>query len=110
MTRPVPRSLQEIWRVGCAEEPLSDIEREHFRNLARSRFYTFRLGMEHAQASDDEKRTVSLIAGFVTELNNHPGLEHVWRASEFVWDPAAGDVERSLAERRAGPADDATIH
>ncbi|MBS03501.1 MAG: hypothetical protein CMQ24_12440 [Gammaproteobacteria bacterium] len=103
-------SLQEIWRLGCADEPLSDGDREHFVGLARSRFFTFRLGMEHARSGNDAGKRASLIAGFVTELASGPGLERAWRDSEFFRDPGAEDVEEALTERRDGAGDHARVH
>lgn len=103
-------SLQEIWRLGCADDDLSDSDREHFAGLARSRFFTFRLGMEHARSVNDAGKRASLIAGFVTELAAGPGLERVWRDSDFFRDPGARDVEQALTERRDGAGDDTLVH
>jgi hypothetical protein len=45
---PPKRSLQEIWRLGCAGEALTEEDFEHFHSLARSRFHTFALSADEA--------------------------------------------------------------
>lgn len=77
-------SLQEIWRLGCLGDRLSSNDREHFVKMARNRFYTFQLGIQHEVfGAMAEEKIDSLIRGLVTELYEGPGLEREWRESEF---------------------------
>jgi hypothetical protein len=95
-------SLQEIWRIGCSGEALSEKDREHFLGLARSRFYTFRLGMAHAQGTGNPAKGTSLLDGLVTELIENPGLERVWHGSEFADDLNAEAVRAEIEKRSNG--------
>ncbi len=76
-------SVEQIWQVGCARDPLSDHDWQHFISLARNRFYTFELGMQHALDTKEVKHAEGLQAGFVTELMQAPGLEALWLQTEF---------------------------
>lgn len=80
---PPKRSLQEIWRLGCAGDALSEEDSEHFKTLARSRFHTFALSADEAHLSRGHKETAIwialLIKGLVRELRENPGLERLWQ-------------------------------
>ena len=81
------KGLQEIWKLGCAGEPLTPPEAKHFTDLAASRFHTFILSAESAyqsKASDEAKAWVALLVqGLVTELITSPGLKRAWYDSPF---------------------------
>ena len=70
-------SLQEIWKLGCSNESLTPDDQKRFAAMARSRFHTFQLGIDHA--SDDDDHSLGLIRGLAIELNDNPGLEKVWQ-------------------------------
>ena len=80
---PPKRSLQEIWRLGCAGEALTEEDFEHFKSLARSRFHTFALSADEAHQSRGQKEAATwialLIKGLVRELRENPGLERLWQ-------------------------------
>lgn len=95
-------SLQEIWRLGCLGDPLSENDRTHFVKMARNRFYTFQLGLQHeifgAERSDDKIEL--LIRGLATELFEGPGLEREWHDSEFSEGRFAERVSREVKRRQ----------
>ena len=82
---PPKRSLQEIWRLGCAGEVLTEEDFEHFKSLARSRFHTFAMSADEAHQSRGQKeaatRIALLIKGLVRELRENPGLERLWQGT-----------------------------
>jgi hypothetical protein len=96
-------SLTEIWHKGCLGETLSPHDAKHFADLAKSRFYTFRLSMGHAhQSTRGEKlaeRTKPLISGFASELMSSPGLERFWRDSDYFNDASGKQVAAELERR-----------
>ena len=53
---PPKRSLQEIWRLGCEGQALCAEDLDHFKALARSRFYTFALSAYEAHQSRGQKK------------------------------------------------------
>ena len=79
------RSLQEIWRLGCAGEALTEEDLEHFNGLARSRFHTFALSADEAHRSRGQEEAATwvalLIKGLARELRESPGLERLWQAT-----------------------------
>jgi hypothetical protein len=80
---PPKRSLQEIWRLGCEGQALCAEYLDHFKALARSRFYTFALSADEAHQSRGQKEAETwvalLIKGLVRELHENPGLERLWQ-------------------------------
>ncbi len=80
-------SLNEIWLQGCRGEILASRDRKHFSDMARSRFYTFQMSASHArqtrEAADADNWVGLLVRGLVTEINQNPGLEREWLASDF---------------------------
>lgn len=94
-------SLQEIWRLGCLGDPLSENDREHFVKMARNRFYTFQLGLQHEIFSRErsEEKIELLIRGLVTELFEGPGLTREWHDSEFCEGQFGERVSRELKRR-----------
>lgn len=70
-------SLQEIWRLGCSNECLTPDDQKRFAAMARSRFHTFEMGINHAE--NDKGRALGLIRGLAVELNENPGLAQVWQ-------------------------------
>lgn len=90
---PIPNhprlSLQEIWQKGCRKEELHPADQEHFVKMARSRFHTFLLGMQHAEGINRRTGTSStqsalLVRGMLRELNDYPGLETEWHRYHFA--------------------------
>ena len=71
-------SLQDIWRQGCEGKTLSTDEQKHFAAMARSRFHTFQMGMDHALRDEDEPKQLGLIRGLAVELSEAPGLKQLW--------------------------------
>lgn len=81
-------SPAELWRRGCSNEPLSASAMKRFAAMARSRFHTFEMGINHAVTlSDDdvnenpgESKVEGLINGLASEMAASPGLQKVWHA------------------------------
>lgn len=93
-------SLQEIWQVGCRDQVLSSHDREHFVKLARNRFYTFQMGLQHLLLVEkDPDKLEPLIRGLVTELFEAPGLAKLWHESEFCEGKYGRLVSRQLKRR-----------
>ncbi len=97
-------SLTEIWTRGCLGEALSSHDQQHFVQMARNRFWTFRMSLSHAlqtrKGDDQEAWVTPLINGLVTELHEGPGLERLWYESEFSRDLAGARVNQALAQRQ----------
>lgn len=93
-------SLQEIWRLGCLGDRLSSNDRQHFVKMARNRFYTFQLGIQHEIFGDKSEEKIDLLVrGLVTELYEGPGLEREWRESEFCEGRYGQQVSHQLTRR-----------
>lgn len=71
-------SLEQVWEKGCRGVRLKAEQQKQFAAMARSRFHTFQLGIEHARHQVDEKMFLGLITGLAIELNEGPGLKRVW--------------------------------
>jgi hypothetical protein len=93
-------SVEQIWQVGCAGEPLSDHDWQHFISLARNRFYTFELGAQHARETNQADHEEALQAGFVSELMLASGLEALWQQTEFRVSPSGKAVHKLLRWRK----------
>jgi len=94
-------SLEDIWRLGCLGDRLSSNDHAHFVKLARNRFYTFQMGIQHeASGERPDHRIELLIRGLATELLEGPGLERQWHDSEFSNGRIGKRVSRLLRRRR----------
>ena len=71
-------SLQEIWDRGCRGDALRVDDRKRFTAMARSRFHTFQMGINHAETESSDQHLIGLISGLATELKDRPGLKKVW--------------------------------
>ncbi len=69
---------EQVWEKGCRGIRLKAEQQKQFTAMARSRFHTFQLGIEHARQQLDEKVSLGLITGLALELNERPGLKNVW--------------------------------
>jgi hypothetical protein len=69
---------EQVWEKGCRGIRLNAELQKQFAAMARSRFHTFQLGIEHARQQVDEKVSLGLITGLAKELNERPGLKNVW--------------------------------
>lgn len=87
-------SLQEIWRLGCADQPLHPLDAAHYTNLARSRFHTYMLGMQHAERKSPD--AALLVKGMTSELSANPGLEKEWRRYNFADSSSGKQVTETL--------------
>lgn len=93
-------SLEEIWRLGCLGDPLSSNDRAHFVKMARNRFYTFQLGIQHEVFGDKSEQKIDLlIRGLVTELFEGPGLAREFADSEFCEGHYGRRVSKVLRQR-----------
>ena len=72
-------SLSSIWEKGCREAGLSRDEAKRFAAMARSRFHTFEMGIEHASDPPDDAKTQGLINGLAAEMRDAPGLQKLWQ-------------------------------
>ncbi len=70
--------LDSIWTKGCRGNALRANEHKRFAAMARSRFHTFTLGVEHAKSTEDDEATLGLITGMARELSEGPGLCKIW--------------------------------
>lgn len=75
--------LEEIWRLGCNGESLTPGDQKRFAAMARSRFHTFEMGIDHAIRQADEDKQLDLIRGLVVELMAAPGLKKLWLRMEI---------------------------
>lgn len=73
-------SLEKIWRRGCRGDQLKTEEQKRFAAMARSRFHTFVLGMEHAEGKEDEAAADGLVRGLASEIRDNPGLRQMWQS------------------------------
>ncbi len=83
-------SAEALWCIGCSgTETLSERDHARFRAMARNRFYTFQLGMDHSRGEKKENivKRANLVAGMVRELQENPGLIEAWQDSEFAGTP-----------------------
>ncbi|MDA0979651.1 MAG: hypothetical protein O3B72_13920, partial [Proteobacteria bacterium] len=71
-------SLEQVWNKGCRGDDLSVEEKKKFAAMARSRFHTFVLGMDHADQQQDEDAALGLVRGLAREINENPGLKAIW--------------------------------
>ena len=71
-------SLERIWERGCRGEDLKTDEMKKFAAMARSRFHTFVLGMEHADKNADQDAADGLVRGLASEIKASPGLRKLW--------------------------------
>ena len=94
------KPLHQIWRLGCAGAPLEEDDQNNFERMARNRFYTFQLGMEHAAQQQTE--TAPLVKGMASELLESPGLERAWLNSEFSEALHGLAVKREISARFEG--------
>jgi hypothetical protein len=93
-------SLQEIWRIGCRGESLSNHDREYFVKLARNRFHAFQLGIQHAlDVEEDDSILEPLMRGLAAELHEAPGLALLWYDSGFCQSKYGRQVSRQLKRR-----------
>lgn len=101
-------SLQEIWHKGCQGEALHEDDVPHFHSMARSRFHTFLLGMQHAEGLSRRGNPSSLQArllvnGLIKELRSSPGLATAWLEYDFAnsefGKPVTEGLKGSLLER-----------
>ena len=72
------KKLDDIWSKGCHGDQLKPSEQKRFAAMARSRFHTFQMGMEHADQQRDDEGSLGLIKGLASELLTSPGLRVVW--------------------------------
>jgi hypothetical protein len=94
------QAAADLWRRGCQGEILSPEDAGHFRRLARDRFYTFMLSVNHSKVQGEGVKVRSVVSGFVSDLQAAPGLEAAWRESEFASAEWGQLVEAMLAELR----------
>ena len=78
--------------------PLEEDDQGNFEQMARNRFYTFRLGMEHA--AQQKSDAAPLVKGMATELMENPGLERAWLNSAFSEAVYGLAVKREIGVRR----------
>jgi hypothetical protein len=71
-------NAEELWERGCLGADLSTEGQKQFAAMARSRFHTFQLGIDHASKSDNEDGILGLIKGMAIELKDRPGLRKIW--------------------------------
>ena len=71
-------SLAELWKRGCRNEKLSPAAMKRFAAMARSRFHTFEMGVNHANSLPDEEKVEGLINGLASEMVESPGLLKIW--------------------------------
>lgn len=90
----------DVWERGCRGENLSVKEGERFQHLARSRFYTFAMSAAHAQINSDGQKIQLLIRSLALDLVRSPGLETVWRQSDYAEERFGGLVTAMLNEVR----------
>jgi hypothetical protein len=75
-------TLEQIWEKGCQGEKLDVGQQKRFVAMARSRFHTFQLGIDHANQQTDDAAAVALITGLASELAGRPGLKIIWLKME----------------------------
>ncbi len=66
--------------------------------MARSRFHTFQMGMEHAGQQNDEESSLGLIKGLASELHTRPGLRKVWSKMAVSQSPDGEQVNLILEQ------------
>lgn len=89
------KSLQEIWRSGCADETLDVEDQAHFETLAKNRFHAYSLGMQHASDPLSSAGQL-LVKGMVVELQANPGLLKQWHHYNFAGSKFGKPVTRQL--------------
>lgn len=99
MTTDTPyKKLDDIWHKGCRGDQLKLAEQKRFAAMARSRFHTFQMGMEHAVRQKDEERSLGLIRGLAGELHEWPGLRKVWLKMSVSRSPDGEQVNLLLEQ------------
>ncbi|MDA9049542.1 hypothetical protein OAD22_08600 [Pseudomonadales bacterium] len=91
-------SAAEIWQVGCTGAVLEPTHRPKFITMARSRFHTFQLSINHSQTIGDGAKIDALVRGLAIELHGAPGLAEQWFDSEFSADDFGELVNANLAQ------------
>lgn len=90
----------DVWERGCRGDELSEQEYAGFRKLARDRFYTFLLSVNHSQTVGEGDKIASLIRSLALDLVRSPGLEKEWHQSEWADEPFGAMVTAMLEEVR----------
>ena len=89
-------SLQELWRLGCRDAELEPGDQQRFAAMARSRFHTFQLGIQHALQQPDANRFDGLVRGLAVELAEAPGLKRLWQVTALSTSEAGEQVNLQL--------------
>lgn len=71
-------SPTELWNLGCSDKSLGTNSQKRFAAMARSRFHTFEMGVDHASKIPDDDRVQALIDGLAKEMHGAPGLAKIW--------------------------------
>ncbi len=85
------QAAASLWERGCRGEALTAAEHKGFHRLARDRFYTFVLSVNHSQAQGDGAKIDSLVRSLVLDLDQSPGLKAEWYVSEWA-DASFGEL------------------
>jgi hypothetical protein len=99
-SHPDYQKLDDIWTRGCRGDRLKAPEIKRFAAMARSRFHTFQLGLEHARTQADDSIALGLIRGLAGELEQKPGLYNVWNRLAFS-QTETGELVNLLLEKLA---------
>ena len=103
MTEPGSKqSLETIWNRGCRGDDLNNTEKKKFAAMARSRFHTFLMGVEHAERNTDEDAANGLVRGMAVEIRENPGLRAAWMRMSVVETDAGKRVNLQI-ERLESP-------
>lgn len=90
----------DVWQRGCRGDTLSEREYRGFLKLARDRFYTFTLSVQHSRLQGDADKVQSLIRSLALDLVRAPGLEAEWLRSEWADDEFGALVTAMLDDVR----------
>ena len=94
------RRAADVWQRGCRGDSLSEREYRGFVKLARDRFHTFSLSIQHSHVQGDADKIQSLIRGLALELVRAPGLEAEWHRTDWAADDFGSMVTGMLDEHR----------
>ncbi|MDZ7684736.1 MAG: hypothetical protein U5O39_06785 [Gammaproteobacteria bacterium] len=90
-----------VWQRGCQGEALSEREYEGFHRMARNRFYTFVMSINHSQVQGDADKIHSLVRSLALDLVRSPGLESEWHECEWANESFGALVTDMLPEVRS---------
>lgn len=77
------QAAADVWERGCRGETLREEDETRFRQLARDRFYTFMLSINHSRVEGNAEKVQSLIRSLAMDLSGAPGLKQAWYDNEF---------------------------